>query len=225
MQHRAPDYSDSYQGRFRPDTDPVTAATLGHAFFGADPAWIGWLFTLRNRIVSLFGLKTPGTKREEQLRQFRGMPGEQVGLFRVYEAGDNLLVIGGNGQTSRLPGKPGCSRQGACERYEKPGHYHRCIFPQPNGALVFCTGKTDAPYHRTRYTAKHAPQAGYAVYCICITAQAMPPATSIIIRPRAALISAVSRPGRPVSFPFDQPVTQRQHSAQHKGAARDTAKD
>lgn len=49
---------------------------------------------MRNRIVSLFGLKTPGTKREEQLLQFRGIPGEQVGLFRVYEAGDNLLVIG-----------------------------------------------------------------------------------------------------------------------------------
>lgn len=67
-------------------------------------------------------------------------------------------------------------------------------------------------------------QTGYAVYCIRITAQAIPPATSIIMRPRKALISAESRLGRPVSLPLDQPVIHRQHSAQHKDAARDNEK-
>ncbi|PSK93931.1 DUF2867 domain-containing protein [Taibaiella chishuiensis] len=92
---RPPDYSDSYRGAFRPAAYPVTPAALGRAFFNAGPAWIGWLFTLRNRIVALFGLKTPGSsKRAEQLKAFRGLPGERIGLFRVYEAADNRLVIG-----------------------------------------------------------------------------------------------------------------------------------
>ena len=54
------------------------------------------LFMLRNRLVKVFGLKTSGDlkDREEQLNRFQCEPGEQLGLFNVFEKNDEEVIIG-----------------------------------------------------------------------------------------------------------------------------------
>jgi hypothetical protein len=89
-------YVDSYLGFFADSANTVTSADVGKAFFSSGPQWIGKLFTLRNKIVSLFGLKTPGNlrNREQQLTDFKCEPGEQLGLFKVIDRNAKEVVLG-----------------------------------------------------------------------------------------------------------------------------------
>ena len=51
---------------------------------------------LRNKIVSIFGLKTPGdiTNIEKQIENFKCEPGEQLGLFKVFAKTENEVILG-----------------------------------------------------------------------------------------------------------------------------------
>lgn len=94
---RQPDYSDSYQAVVQPARLPLTPADLGKAFFAASPRWVDYLFTLRNKLVAVFGLKVPETQRHAaQLAPFTGTPGEKAGLFRVFPGLANELILGEN---------------------------------------------------------------------------------------------------------------------------------
>lgn len=90
------DYIDSYQGVFSTKKDTISPTEIGKAFFTGGPKWVGKLFTLRNKIVGLFGLKTPGkiTDRQKQLDNFKCEPGEQLGLFKVFSKTNNEVVLG-----------------------------------------------------------------------------------------------------------------------------------
>ena len=88
------DYADSYIAPLF--SKKRTPEDVGRAFFSSSPRWVDVLFSLRNRIVSLFGLKTSGntTDRAAQIKAFRGKPGERMGLFQVFAKNENELILG-----------------------------------------------------------------------------------------------------------------------------------
>lgn len=90
------DYVDSFKGTFIDKNDNITSTEIGKAFFSSGPKWVRKLFNLRNKIVSVFGLKTSGNvvDRQQQLDNFKCEPGEQLGLFKVFNKTDNEVIIG-----------------------------------------------------------------------------------------------------------------------------------
>ena len=90
------DFSDSFEGVFKDNQNTINITEIGKAFFSSGPKWVDNLFSLRNKIVSIFGLKTPGkvTNRAHQLEIFKCNPGEQLGLFKVFSKNENEVILG-----------------------------------------------------------------------------------------------------------------------------------
>lgn len=95
---KAFDYMDSFESEFQDLKNNIGSTDIGKYFFTSAPNWTASLFKLRNRIVSIFGLKTSGkTKnREEQLKNFNCNPKERLGLFTVYHKDENEVILGEN---------------------------------------------------------------------------------------------------------------------------------
>lgn len=88
------DYADAFSCEFR-SQEPVRLEDVLISFFTAPPIWVDKLFQFRNRLVRLFGLKTPGSEnREEALRKFRLEKGHTLGLFKVMEVGQDEVLLG-----------------------------------------------------------------------------------------------------------------------------------
>jgi hypothetical protein len=94
--HKEYDYVDSFQGVLNDIENKISSVDIGKAFFSSGPKWVGKLFNLRNKIVSVFGLKTSGNvaDRQQQLDNFKCEPGEQLGLFKVFNRTDNEVIMG-----------------------------------------------------------------------------------------------------------------------------------
>ncbi len=90
------DYVDSFQGTFIDNVNKFKFIDIGKAFFLSTPNWVGKLFMLRNKIVSVFGLKTSEklTDSQKQLDDFKYEPGERLGIFKVFNKTDNEMVLG-----------------------------------------------------------------------------------------------------------------------------------
>jgi hypothetical protein len=90
------DFIDSFKGDLSDENNAINAQKVGRAFFTSSPKWVDKLFTLRNKIVSFFGLKTSGDigDRQKQLDNFNCEVGEQLGLFKVFSSTENEVVIG-----------------------------------------------------------------------------------------------------------------------------------
>lgn len=90
------DYIDSYQGELIDNEKNVSSTEIGKAFFTSVPKWAEKLFKVRNKIAKLFGLKTAGdiTDRQNLLNNFNCEPGEQLGLFKVFDKTNNEVVLG-----------------------------------------------------------------------------------------------------------------------------------
>ena len=90
------DYLDSYEGEFYNQGKAIEIEDIVLLFFSSGPKWIEQLFTLRNRIVGLFGLKTsePIKDRQHALRSFRCEPGETLGLFKVFYKSPHEVILG-----------------------------------------------------------------------------------------------------------------------------------
>lgn len=90
------DYADSFKNRLDDKNDNINLESFGTAFFSSGPGWIGKLLNLRNRIVTVFGIKTGGKLRDrkEILNDFKGEVGEKIGLFKVFDRSDNEIVLG-----------------------------------------------------------------------------------------------------------------------------------
>jgi hypothetical protein len=90
------DYIDSYQSEFLDKNNNINPTEIGKAFFSSGPKWVEKLFALRNKIARLFGLKTSGsnTDKQKQLNNFKCEPGEQLGLFKVFNKTNNEVVLG-----------------------------------------------------------------------------------------------------------------------------------
>jgi hypothetical protein len=95
LKNTAYDYLDSYSVAL--DTNNLNVEKVGKSFFTSGPAWVGWLFALRNKIVSLIGLKTSGSSEAEHetvLKNFKGEIGQRVGLFKVFDGNENEIIFG-----------------------------------------------------------------------------------------------------------------------------------
>ncbi len=87
------EYADSYSVAF--NAKDATIEQVGKSFLTSDPAWVDWLFALRNRIVSLFGLKTSGARTKEAvLQNFKCEIGERVGLFKIFDKNEHEIILG-----------------------------------------------------------------------------------------------------------------------------------
>ncbi|MDT0647125.1 DUF2867 domain-containing protein [Zunongwangia sp. F260] len=94
--HKKYDYVDSFQAVLYDAQNNFTSVDVGKAFFSAGPKWVENLFDVRNKIVSLFGFKTSGELKDrgKQLQNFRCEPGEQLGLFKVFDKNENEVILG-----------------------------------------------------------------------------------------------------------------------------------
>ena len=92
-------YTDSYQSSFRTN-QRLDIADAGKLFFKCAPKQVELLFTLRNRIAGLLGLKIPRkiSDRQKQIDNFQAEPGEQFGLFKVFKKTENELILGRDGK-------------------------------------------------------------------------------------------------------------------------------
>ncbi len=90
------DYVDSYKSDVKDNQNNIDSLTVGKAFFSSSPKWIESLFNLRDRLVSIFELKTSGAikNKEELLNNFKGTVGERLGLFKVFSKTDTELILG-----------------------------------------------------------------------------------------------------------------------------------
>lgn len=90
------DYIDSFQGEYQDLNNIISSKDIGKLFFTSAPKWTESLFKFRNRLVSIFGLKTSGKikNRKELLDSFDCEPGDKIGLFTVYFRGDNEVILG-----------------------------------------------------------------------------------------------------------------------------------
>ena len=77
------EYSDSYQAIYTDKNNSITSTDIGRAFFSSAPQWTEHLFTLRNNIVSVFGLKTPDkiNNRKALINNFSCEEGSSLGFF------------------------------------------------------------------------------------------------------------------------------------------------
>ncbi|GAB3173786.1 DUF2867 domain-containing protein [Telluribacter humicola] len=90
------DYIDSFQGLITDHENRIQPSHVGKAFFTSSPKWVGALFVLRNKLVSLVGLKTPerSTNRQELLNRFTCQKGERLGLFTVFDTSEREVILG-----------------------------------------------------------------------------------------------------------------------------------
>lgn len=90
------DFADSFQAALHDPDRKITSTDIGKSFFTSSPKWVEKLFTFRNKIVSLFGLKTSGKieDRENQLKNFKCDKGERLGLFKVFDKNENEVILG-----------------------------------------------------------------------------------------------------------------------------------
>ncbi|MBF04101.1 MAG: hypothetical protein CMP76_12470 [Flavobacterium sp.] len=89
-------YVDSFQGSIIDTNNTITPLAVLKAFFQTSPKWVSALLSLRNRIVKVLGLKTSqnSKNKEELIANLKGVPNEQIGLFKIFESSPNEIVMG-----------------------------------------------------------------------------------------------------------------------------------
>ncbi len=94
------DYADSYRAAIADPEGSVDLNRIAKAFFTAAPAWIAYLFELRNKIVALIGLKTGAAVDDPAavLAKASFQTGDQLGLFEVYERSTQEMILGADDQ-------------------------------------------------------------------------------------------------------------------------------
>lgn len=87
-------YSDSFRTEFS-SSQHINVDDLVYAFFDSSPKWIEKLFTLRNAIVKMLGLKVSDLNdRKRQRELFKVEKGNGLGLFKVFDKSDNEVLLG-----------------------------------------------------------------------------------------------------------------------------------
>lgn len=89
--NRPYDYADSYAA---PVPAGMSAADAAWDFFGRAPEWVSALMRLRNRVVSLFGLKTGPAVRPGRPEKKDLAAGQKVGMFRIYSVSETEVILG-----------------------------------------------------------------------------------------------------------------------------------
>jgi hypothetical protein len=93
--HEKYDYIDSYGGTFSDPENEIGIEDLVIGFAKPLPGWIDSLMWLRDKIASLFGLKTSEKERRDHFRNnFRFVEGEKLGFFNLYSRTENEVILG-----------------------------------------------------------------------------------------------------------------------------------
>ncbi|MEO1436698.1 MAG: DUF2867 domain-containing protein [Bacteroidota bacterium] len=89
------DFSDCFEVALSEDAPEHDVLDVAKALFQAAPSWVGGLMWLRNRIVSLVGLKTGEGEEDLEtiLANFNGEVGDAISLFKVVERSPNEIVF------------------------------------------------------------------------------------------------------------------------------------
>jgi len=90
-------YIDSFQCIINDFNNKIDIIEIGETFVQPGPEWFEKLMKLRDKIVSVFGLKT-GADLKEKIKQGRHKwePGEQAGIFEVIKRTPNEIIMGGD---------------------------------------------------------------------------------------------------------------------------------
>jgi hypothetical protein len=84
--HKKYDYSDSYQGSLTDRENSLTPTDTCKAFFSSIPRFGEKLVALRDKIVSIFGLKVTGKPfTAQELNSFKYEVGEELGILKVFD--------------------------------------------------------------------------------------------------------------------------------------------
>jgi hypothetical protein len=86
-------------------TEEATIDDFAHAIFDEPAGWISTLMNLRDRIVSLFGLKTAKDLRRERSP-------DRLGMFKVFSRTENELLVGEDDRHLDFRISVLCSRSG-----------------------------------------------------------------------------------------------------------------
>ncbi|AZA98950.1 DUF2867 domain-containing protein [Chryseobacterium joostei] len=89
------DYIDSFEGKLTDTRRSIDITEVGKAFFTSGPKWGKKMFAFRNKVVSLFGLKT-GTEATpaKASDDFTCEIGERIGLFKIFGKTNNEIILG-----------------------------------------------------------------------------------------------------------------------------------
>ncbi|NLT51246.1 MAG: DUF2867 domain-containing protein [Ignavibacteria bacterium] len=92
------DYTDSFKGEIPNSNSGFDIITAGRLFISSGPAWADNLMAIRDKAAGLFGLKTSADLNEEQNKSdnLKFEPGEQLGIFKLFDKTDNELILGEN---------------------------------------------------------------------------------------------------------------------------------
>ena len=91
------DYMDGFQTSFTEAKNGVTVCDIAKVFLLSAPRWVQHLFTVRNKMVGIFGLKVSrNVDRNELVKNFNCDKGEQIGLFKVFGKSDDEIILGEN---------------------------------------------------------------------------------------------------------------------------------
>lgn len=89
------DYVDSFAGELMSSHSNIDISEVGKAFFISGPKWGKKMFAFRNKVVSLFGLKTGVESDKTQADDhFQCEVGERMGIFTVFEKTENEIILG-----------------------------------------------------------------------------------------------------------------------------------
>jgi hypothetical protein len=92
--HNQYNYIDSYEAIVNDKNNMISIIDVAKAFLKPGPKWVDYLFTLRNKIVSLFSLKTSNNIVDVNPNNFIFEHGERVGLFRVFSRTNDEMILG-----------------------------------------------------------------------------------------------------------------------------------
>lgn len=87
------DYIDSYEYVITDKKNRIGISDVAEIFTQPGPKWFESLFALRNKIASLFGLKTEASILGENDND-RWEAGKQAGIFKVFGKTDTEIVFG-----------------------------------------------------------------------------------------------------------------------------------
>lgn len=89
------DYIDQYEYTLIDPQNQISVVQVGELFIEKGPKWIDYLFRLRDRIASLFNLKTVNTSDDQNEIELWKI-GSRAGIFKVFDKAQNELVLGEN---------------------------------------------------------------------------------------------------------------------------------
>ncbi len=84
------DFQDAFA--FYTHNNSLSIKDLYISIFSTTPKWVEYLMRLRNKIVSIFGLKTEMSRNINTNFKI----GDKIGIFKIYNIQDNEIIAGEN---------------------------------------------------------------------------------------------------------------------------------